>query len=109
GTAGTSLVNAEVDIELPDVEDDDDAEEMAEDANLSTLEQLVTMSAGDDKILLEEQTEKLSEVIRAQQESRPLAKQQQLLDEQDGLTGDETSADGESTSGSESLGKHERH
>src|SRR5690606_25031431 len=36
--------------------------------DLSTLEQLVTMGAGENKILLDEQSDKLSEAIKVQQE-----------------------------------------
>lgn len=56
-------------------------------ADLSTLEQLVKLGASDDKILLEEQAHQLSDAIRAQQETRPLAKLQHIIDLKDEAEG----------------------
>lgn len=56
-------------------------------ADLSTLEQLVKLGASDDKLLLEEQAHQLSDAIRAQQETRPLAKLQHIIDLKDEAEG----------------------
>lgn len=61
----------------------DNSTEPTNEDDLTTLEQLVRMGTGDNKVLLEEQAHKLSDAIRVQQELRPLAKQQELLDLQD--------------------------
>ncbi|KAL7268033.1 CTD phosphatase Fcp1 [Rhizina undulata] len=67
-------------------------------AQLSTLEQLVTMGAGDDQNLLNVQSEELDKAITAQKEARPLAKKQELQDKLDDKAA-EIAATTESTDG----------
>lgn len=76
--------------------------------DLTTLEQLVTMGAGENKLLLDEQSDKLSEAIKVQQELRPLAKQQQALDEKDDAEMTNAPAENGDDSASEG-GKHRHH
>ena len=78
-------------------------------ADLTTLEQLVKLGAGDDKLLLEEQAHQLSDAIRAQQEARPLAKQQHILDMKDEAEGLLENGDTRSTTPSEHGGHRHRH
>ena len=78
--------------------------------DLTTLQQLVRLGASDDKLLLEEQAHQLSDAIRAQQESRPLAKQQQILDLKDEVEAVLESEDPSvSTTPSEHGGAKHRH
>lgn len=78
-------------------------------ADLTTLEQLVKLGASDDKILLEEQAHQLSDAIRAQQESRPLAKLQQIIDLKDEAEGALENGDSGKETPSEHGGVKHRH
>lgn len=49
----------------------------------STIEQLVTMGAGDDQTLLNAQTDDLDKAINAQKHDRPLARMQEAQDRED--------------------------
>ncbi|KAF8436439.1 hypothetical protein BGX38DRAFT_1274476 [Terfezia claveryi] len=78
-------------------------------ADLTTLEQLVKLGASDDKILLEEQAHQLSDAIRAQQESRPLAKLQHIIDLKDEAEGALENGDSGKETPSEHGGVKHRH
>jgi len=78
-------------------------------ADLTTLEQLVKLGASDDKILLEEQAHQLSDAIRAQQESRPLAKLQHIIDLKDEAEGALENSDSGKETPSEHGGVKHRH
>lgn len=77
-------------------------------AEVSALEQLVTMGGGDDPRLLQEQTNAQEETIMHQVEDRPLLQKQKELDAEDDASADssESSADIDDTQ--ESV-KHRHH
>lgn len=78
-------------------------------ADLTTLEQLVKLGAGDDKLLLEEQAHQLSDAIRAQQETRPLAKLQHIIDLKDEAQGGLENGNSGNDTPSEHGGAKHRH
>lgn len=83
-----------------------------EKAEVSALEQLVTMGGGDNPVLLQEQTNEQEEAIAHQVEDRPLLQKQKELDAEDEATETKSHKEnGESSSGDESQdsSKHRHH
>ncbi|KAK2754010.1 Carboxy-terminal domain (CTD) phosphatase [Arachnomyces sp. PD_36] len=81
-------------------------------AEVSALEQLVTMGGGDNPVLLQEQTNEQEETIAHQVEDRPLLQKQKELDAEDEAAETKSQKEnGESSSGEESpdSSKHRHH
>ncbi|KAG2412191.1 hypothetical protein HFD88_009747 [Aspergillus terreus] len=81
-------------------------EEGPEQAEVSTLEQLVTMGGGDNPRLLQEQSDAQEETIMHQVEDRPLLQKQKELDAEDEAEGEESAA---SEDESQDHNKHRHH
>ncbi|GES58510.1 RNA polymerase II subunit A C-terminal domain phosphatase [Aspergillus terreus] len=81
-------------------------EEGPEQAEVSTLEQLVTMGGGDNPRLLQEQSDAQEETIMHQVEDRPLLQKQKELDAEDEAEGEDSAA---SEDESQDHNKHRHH
>ncbi|KAL5357735.1 hypothetical protein BJX96DRAFT_23750 [Aspergillus floccosus] len=77
-----------------------------EQAEVSTLEQLVTMGGGDNPRLLQEQSDAQEETIMHQVEDRPLLQKQKELDAEDEAEGEDSAA---SVDESQDHNKHRHH